>query len=98
MTINVFLNQECKNAMNLTDFVENFYAPCFKDWEWVEKYESSYRKVQEHKMLNEDDYLREKWHMFRRNPLQYIGSMDNQTIQYFALAIHNSYTDPLEKS
>ena len=23
MTINVFLNQECKNAMNLTDFVEN---------------------------------------------------------------------------
>ena len=23
MTINVFLNQECKNAMNLTDFMEN---------------------------------------------------------------------------
>ena len=23
MTINVFLNEECKNVMNLTDFIEN---------------------------------------------------------------------------
>ena len=26
MTINVFLNEECKNAMNLTDFVDQFHV------------------------------------------------------------------------
>ena len=25
MTINVFLNEQCKDALNLTDFVQNFY-------------------------------------------------------------------------
>ena len=96
----------CWTNWSLRNFVEEFYIPCFKSIEWSKKYYNAYRMDENNVRVNdiyvtmweEDDYLREKYKKFCSNPVQYIGSMDNQTIQYFAVAIHDRYTDQLEKS
>jgi hypothetical protein len=94
----------CWENWSLRDFVEEFYIPCFKSREFEKEYyentkdENGVHVVKFMELYEKDDYLREKYNKFNENPVRYIGSMDNNTIQYFAVAIHNSYTDQLEKS
>ena len=70
---------------DLADFINEFYIPCFGS----NSQKASYFNIEQAlALVEEDDYLYEKWRKFRGSPIRYMQSMDDNTLEYFADAIY----------
>jgi len=73
------------------DFIEVFFVNCFPD---VKDRATTTDNSLDRSLYWKDDYAREKWQKFQKNPVSYMCSMDNRTLEAFREAITKEINHP----
>ena len=73
------------------DFIEKFFINRFPD---VKDRATTVDNGLDRSLYWKDDYAREKWRKFQKNPVVYMCSMDSMTLKAFSEAITKEINNP----